>query len=85
MGRECKPSGFLLKKNIYIYIYTYIYICIYNLFMTVPGLHCCVGFFPVADSGGYSLVVVFHCGGFSCWAAQALGHTGFSSCSERSQ
>ena len=24
-----------------------------------------------------------HCGGFSCWGAQALGHLGFSSCDLR--
>ena len=33
----------------------------------------------VAPSGGYSLVV-FHCCGFSCRGAQALGYIGFNSC-----
>ena len=33
------------------------YISIY-LFMAVLGLHCCVGFFLAAESGGYPLVAV---------------------------
>ena len=35
------------KKKIVLFIY---------LFLTVLGLHCCVGFSLVAVSGGYSLV-----------------------------
>ena len=72
MGRECKPYGFLLgKKKKKIYIYD----CAGSSLLRV---------FPAADSGGYSLVVVLHCGGFP-WGAQALGHTGFSGCGERAQ
>ena len=43
------------------------------------GLHCCVGFSLVVESGGHSLVVVrrlLNCGGFSCCGAWALGCVG---------
>ena len=38
-----------------------------------------------SSSRGYSLVEVhgLHCRGFSCFGAQALGHTSFSSCGTR--
>ena len=32
--------------------------CIYLLFLAVRGLHCCVGFSLVVESGGYSLAAV---------------------------
>ena len=40
------------------WIYIYIYVYNYLLFLTVLGLHCCVGLSLVAASGGCSLVVV---------------------------
>ena len=55
----------------YIYIYKFIY-----LFLSVLGLHCCMGFSLVAMSRGYSLVAVHqlhHCSGFPCCGALALG------------
>ena len=53
------------------------------LFLAVLGLHCCVGFSPVAARGDYSLVAV--CGVLISVAslvcrAWALGCVGFSSC-----
>ena len=59
-------------------------------FLWFLGLHCCAQAFSgswvftavprlslvVANRGCSSL----QCSGFSCWWAQALGHTGFSSC-----
>ena len=53
--------------------------------MTVLGLHCCVDFFQLQTVEATLWLWFFHCGGFSCWGAQALGHTGFSRCGERSQ
>lgn len=53
---------------------------IYQLFLVVLDLCCFEGFFPVAASRGYSLQGS-HCGGSSCWGAQAVGHAGFSTCS----
>ena len=43
-------------------------------FFTVPSLHGHAGFSLVAESGGYSPVVVLrlHCGGFSWCRSQAL-------------
>ena len=37
----------------FFFIYNFIY-----LFLTMLGLHCCVGFSLVVESGGYSLVAV---------------------------
>ena len=51
---------------------------IYQLFLVVLDLCCFEGFFPVAASRGYSLQGS-HCGGSSCWGAQAVGHAGFNS------
>ena len=47
------------------------------IFLTVLGLHCCMGFSLVVKRRGYSLVVVrglliaVGCSGFSCYRAQA--------------
>ena len=49
------------------------------LFLAVLGLHCCMGF----SLAGHGLAS--HCSGFFCWAAQALEHEGFSSCSSWAQ
>ena len=45
------------------------------LFLAVPGLHCCLGFYLVAETRGYSLVAVYGCliAVASCFRAQALG------------
>ena len=43
------------------------------------------GLSQVELSGGYSLVEASRCSGFSCCRAQALGHTGFSSCGSWAQ
>ena len=65
----------------HIYIHTcmmmlsFIFLIIY-LFLSVLDLHCCMGFSLVAESRGYSLVVVYS--GFSCCRARALGCPGFS-------
>ena len=54
------------------------------LFLTVLGLHCCLGLSPVAESRGYSLVAV---GKLLTVVTslvaehRALGHMDFSSCS----
>ena len=47
------------------------------LVLAVLVLHCCLGFFPVAASGGYILAAgrASHCGGFSCCRAWALHAT----------
>ena len=47
------------------------------------GFHCCMGLSLVVVSEGYFScgAQASHCGGFSCRRAQALVHTGFSSCS----
>ena len=53
------------------------------LLLSVPGLHCCVGFSLVTESRGYSAVVVHrasHCIDFSCSGAQTLACVDFSSC-----
>ena len=42
---------FFLNKLIYFYLSIY-------LVLAILGLCCCVGFSPVAASGGYSLVAV---------------------------
>ena len=52
------------------------------LFLAILGLHCCTGFSLIVASRGYSSL---WCAGFSCCAAQALGHLGFSSCGSRAQ
>ena len=46
------------------------------------GLRFCVGFPLVAEHGAHSSCGAWssHHHGFSCWGAQALGSTGFSSC-----
>ena len=48
------------------------------------GLHCCLGFFSTCGKWGplsSCSAWVSHCGGFSFFRAQAVGLTGFSSCS----
>ena len=55
---------------------TFLLACLlFFLVLAVLALHCCLGFFPVAASGGYILVAVraSHCGGLSCCRARALG------------
>ena len=44
-----------------------------SLFLAVLGLHCCVGFFLVVVSGGYSLVAMH---GFSLWWLLLLWSSG---------
>ena len=53
----------------------------FYLFLSVLGLHWCMGF-SLAVRSGVALVVVqaAHCSGFSCGGVQALGYAGFSSC-----
>ena len=41
-------------------------------FLAVLNLHCCASFSLVVLSGGYSLLWVSHCSGFSCCRAWAL-------------
>ena len=60
----------LLKKILFIYLAA---LC----------LHCYVWAFSSCRELGLlscCCVWTFHSGGFSCWGAWALGHTGFSSC-----
>ena len=63
----------------WVFIYNFIY-----LFLTVLGLHCCLGLSPVAESRGYSLVAV---GKLLTVVTslvaehKVLGRMGFSSCS----
>ena len=72
---------------IYIFIYKYIFYIVNVIYLSVVlvvlGRCCCMGFSPVAASGGYSIVVVLglliavaslHC------RAKALGRACFSSC-----
>ena len=51
----------MMRHNVYLIIHSYVqYLClhfIYLLFLTVLGLHCCVGFSLAGESKGYSLVV----------------------------
>ena len=55
--------------------------------MAVLGLCCCIWAFPSCgqwEGGKLGCGVrASHCGSFSCWGAQALGGTGFSSCGAR--
>ena len=62
----------MLLKNNFIY-----------LFLAVLGLCCCVVFFSSGSKQRLlsSYAQAFHCGGFSCFRAWALGHTGCNSCS----
>ena len=58
-----------------------IYLFAYFIFGCTEYSLLCEGFSLVAESGGYSLVVVTwapHYSDFSCCGAQALGHLGFS-------
>ena len=61
-------------------------IILFTCLLAVLAIHCCVGFSPVAVSGGYFLLVV---PGFSLrWPLlllSALGQAGFSSCGARTQ
>ena len=47
------------------------------LFLAMLGLGCCRGFSLAVASGSYSGVgeQASHCGGFSCFRAQTLGHS----------
>ena len=58
-----------------LYLFTY-------LFLAVLGLRCCIGFSPVAVSGGYSPLVVHGPLNVvaSCCRVQALERLGFSIC-----
>ena len=50
------------------------------------GLRCCAGFFSSCGKVGLLSSCgerASHCGGFSCYWAQALGHLGFHSCSSQ--
>ena len=53
------------------------------IYLVVLSFHCCTGFsLVVAEQGILSSCSeqAFHCSGFSFCGAQALGHTGLSSC-----
>ena len=58
-----------------------------DLFLAVLGLRCFTGFSLVAGRGGNSScsVQAFHCCGFSCHGARALGREGFGSCNSWDQ
>ena len=59
---------------------------LFYLFLVVLGLCCCVGFsLDTGKQGPLSSCRVWasHCDGFSCYGAQALGPSGFSSCGAR--
>ena len=67
--REEKTLVSLFFKKQFLFIY---------LFLAMLGLHCYTGFSLVGVRGGCG-VQTSHCGGFSCFRAQALGWVGFSS------
>ena len=53
------------------------------LFLTVPGLHCCMQSFFICrewDLLSPCGARASHCSDFSCWVTHALGHAGISSC-----
>ena len=69
---------FSIFTELYNYHFYQILNLFYNfiyLFLAVLGICCCTSFSLVAESVGYSLVVVWasQCGGFSCCRAQARG------------
>jgi len=63
-------------------MYTLVY-----LFMAILGFHCCVGALSSFGSGALSSCgeQASHCGGFSCWGAQARGLSGAAALSSRAQ
>ena len=61
------------------------YLFIY-LLLVVLGLRCCGGFFSSSDERGLLPscdAKASHCGGFSCFRAQALGCLDYSDCGSR--
>ena len=66
-------GGLFFFSNFYFIHFLY-------LFLAVLGLHCCMGFSLVVESGGCS-PWTSHCSGFSGCRAWTLGYVGFSSCS----
>ena len=78
-------QSLLYSKVTQLYTYTlslFIYNFVY-LFLAMLGLHCCVGiFYSCKEQGMLSRggAWAFHCGDYTCYGAQALGCTGFSSC-----
>ena len=76
LGRLCPLSQhFFLSFFFFKFIY---------LFLAALGLHCCSWAFPSYSKWGLLSICstwTFHCSGFSCYGARALGHPGYSSCS----
>ena len=73
-------DDFRFERDFIIFFYNII-----DLFLSVLCLHCCLGFFLVVMSRGYSWL---QCAGFSCQWFLLLWSTGsklvgFSSCSSR--
>ena len=61
----------------------YVFFLIKNFFLAALSLCCCLwAFFSCSKRGLLSSCSVWasHCDGFSCCRAQALEHSGFSSC-----
>jgi len=58
-----------------------------HVFLSLMGLHYCVGFALVAGAGATLCcrARASHCGGFFCCGAQALGLSGFGICSTWAQ
>ena len=69
------PSASLMSPALYLFRGRMLFI--YFLFLAVLGLPSCLDFSLVVTSRGYSLLQfpASYFGGFSCWGAQALGHT----------
>ena len=65
-------SSLFYLKNFYLFILFFFFGCTESSLLQWPS--------PVSESWGYSLVAAhgFHCSGFSCCGARALGHAGFS-------
>ena len=66
----CKPYCAFCLKTVYLFIFG----CAGSLL--VWAFSSCSEWGLLSSCGAQSS----HCGGFSCYRAQALGHTGFSSC-----
>ena len=66
----CKPYCAFCLKTVYLFIFG----CAGSLL--VWAFSSCSEWGQLSSCGAQSS----HCGGFSCYRAQALGHTGFSSC-----
>ena len=75
--RNMFPSALLLTFCLFVLSFKL------YLFLASLGLSLLCKAFLVAESRGCSSCAMWasHCGGFSCYRAQAVGHAGFSSCS----